>query len=222
MKSNSVILASDCKTNDKLIKHIKNIIQTKFKNEKDLTISMIITPKLGFRNKSRTQLWQDAVKKCEKWGYEKKLNVKIEFIDCSRKENLKQFKKSIKSNSIIWITGGDTLYLWYHLKKTGMDKFIYDRLKNDHVLYVGCCAGAIIAGETIYPALISRQNKKSKKYYMKNMYKKKHWTRKKNQNALKLIPKFDFLTYCSSKNKVLKLNKTKKYYCLSKYKPFIK
>ena len=52
-----------------------------------LKVSMIITPKMGFRNKSRAQLWKDAVRKCKIWGYEKKLNVNLEYIDCSRKEN---------------------------------------------------------------------------------------------------------------------------------------
>ena len=98
MISNSIVLASDCKKNNIVIRNIKKIIKTKFKNEKNLKVSMIITPKLGFRNKPRTQLWKDAVKKCEIWGYEKKLKVELEYIDCSRKENLKQFKKSIKSN----------------------------------------------------------------------------------------------------------------------------
>ena len=226
MKNNSIILGSNCRKNNRLIRIIKKIIKTKFKNEKDLTVSMIITPKLGYKNKPRSELWKDAIQFCKRWNYEKKLNIKLEYIDCSRKENLKQFKKSIKSNHIIWVPGGDTLYLLYHLKKTGMDKLIYDRVKNNNVLYIGCCAGAIIAGETIFPAFISRQTTNSKKYYIKNMYKKKYWTKKKNQDALKLIPKLDFLTYCTSKNKVIKLNKiknkTKKFYCISKYTPYIK
>ena len=55
----------------------------------------------------------------------------LNFIECvlSKASKLLRFYKVYKSNSIIWVMGGDTFYLWYHLKKTGMDKLIYNRIK---------------------------------------------------------------------------------------------
>ena len=54
MKNNSIILGSNCRKNNRLIRIIKKLIKTKFKNEKDLKVSMIITPKLGYKNKPRS------------------------------------------------------------------------------------------------------------------------------------------------------------------------
>ena len=114
--------------------------------------------------------------------------------------------------------GGDTLYLMYHLKKSKMDKYICDKLKKKNMIYVGCCAGAIIAGDSVYPTFIARNYKKSKRYYLKNTYKNNHWT-KKNQKALQLVPNIDILPHCK-KGKTIKYRK-KNIYCLPEYKPLI-
>ena len=100
-----------------------------------------------------------------------------------------------------------------------MDKLIYKRVKQDDVLYIGCCAGAILAGKSIYPVSISRLNSNSTKYYIKNLYKKNFWN-KKNSKSLKLINK-DILPHCSSKSKTIKI-KNKKLRCLKEYIPLIK
>lgn len=220
-KKTSVILASDCKKNDKIMNNVRKAIKLKFNDEKNLKISMIMTARMGFRNKSKKDLFNDTIKKCNEWKYVEKLKLPIELIDCSNKENLKKFKKSIKTSKIIWVMGGDSLFLWYHLKKTKMDKLIKDRIKNHNTLYVGCCAGSIIAGNTIYPTFASRFSKKTNKYYIKNTYKKKFWYNNDNQKTLNLIKNKDILPHCHSKNKTFKLKK-KKIYCLPEYKPLIK
>jgi cyanophycinase-like exopeptidase len=222
-KNTSVILASDCKKNERIMQSVRKAIKLKFNNEEkqNLKISMIMTARMGFRNKSRNEIMNNSIKKCNDWKYAEKLKLPIELIDCSSKNNLKKFKKSIKSSQIIWVMGGDTLYLWYHLKKTKMDELIKDRIQNHNTLYVGCCAGAIIAGNSIYPTFASRFSKKTNKYYIKNTYRKKFWNKNDNQKSLNLIKGKDVLPHCKSKNKTFKL-KRKKIYCLPEYKPLIK
>jgi cyanophycinase-like exopeptidase len=218
----SIILSSNCRTNYKLIKYINNIINKKIRphdtNEK-VKISMIITAKLGFKHKSRNELKQEAINKCNKWGYEKKLNAQLEFIDCSNKNNLQRFKNSIKKNNIIWLLGGDTFYLTYYLKKYKMDKLICNKIKNNKkALLIGCCAGAIVAGNSIHSTYISRFNKRSKKYNYN--FQTKYFSKKKNMKGLKLINK-TFLPHCTSKNKNFILKK-QRIYCLPELKPYIK
>lgn len=222
-KNTSVILASDCKQNERIMQSVRKAIKLKFNNEEkeNLKISMIMTARMGFRNKSKNIIMNETIKKCNDWKYAEKLKLPIELIDCSSKNNLKKFKKSIKSSQIIWVMGGDTLYLWYHLKKTKMDELIKDRIKNHNTLYIGCCAGAIIAGNSIYPTFASRFSKKTNKYYIKNTYKKKFWNKNDNQKSLNLIKGKDVLPHCNSRNKTFKL-KRKKIYCLPEYKPLIK
>lgn len=221
-KNTSIILASDCKKNEKIMQSIRKAIKLKFnkKEKENLKISIIMTARMGFRNKSKKILLNEAIKKCNEWKYAEKLKLPLEIIDCSNKDNLKKFKKSINSSQIIWVMGGDTLYLWYYLKKTKMDKLIKDRIKNHNTLYIGCCAGSIIAGNSIYPTFASRFSKKTNKYYIKNTYKKKYWNNNDNQKTLNLIKGKDILPHCNSRNKTFKL-KRKKIYCLPEYKPLI-
>jgi cyanophycinase-like exopeptidase len=222
-KNTSVILGSDCKQNERIMQSVRKAIKLKFSNKEkeNLKISMIMTARMGFRNKSKNILMNEAIKKCNDWKYAEKLKLPIELIDCSSKINLKKFKKSINSSQIIWVMGGDTLFLWYHLKKTKMDELIKDRIQNHNTLYVGCCAGAIIAGKSIYPTFASRFSKKTNKYYIKNTYKKNFWYKNNNQKTLNLIKEKDVLPHCNSRNKTFKL-KRKKIYCLPEYKPLIK
>ena len=220
LNKSTIVLASDCKHNPKLFSLIKSLIKKKFKNEdkEKLKISIIMTGRYGFRNKTRKKILENTKKKCKEWNYEKIFDLPIEFIDCSSKKNIDNFKKSIDSTSIIWVMGGDTLYLMYNLKKSKMDKYICDKLKEKNMIYVGCCAGAIIAGDSVYPTFIARNYKKSKRHYLKNTYKNNHWT-KKNQKALGLVPKVDILPHCK-RGKTIKY-RTKNIYCLPEYKPLI-
>ena len=222
-KKTSIILASDCKKNERIMRSVRKAIEVKFNNIKreKLKISMIMTGRMGFRNKPKKEIMDDTIKKCNEWKYAEKLKIPIELIDCSNKNNLEKFKKSIKTSQIIWVMGGDTLYLWYHLKKTKMDELIKKRIENNNALYVGCCAGSIIAGNTIYPTFASRFNKKTKKYYIRNTYKKKFWNNNDNQKTLNLIKNKDILPHCNSRSKTFKLKK-RRIHCLPEYKPLIK
>ena len=117
IKNPSIILASKCRENKILSRTIKQTIKKKFKSQDNLKVSVIVTAKMGYRNKPRSVLFSDAVKFCEKNKFSKHFNnIAFEYIDCSSQENLKKFKASIKKNKIILVLGGDTFYLQYHLK----------------------------------------------------------------------------------------------------------
>ena len=129
IKKPSIILASKCRENKILSRTIKQTIKKKFKSLDNLKVSVIVTAKMGYRNKPRSVLLSDAIKFCEKNKFSRHFNnLAFEYIDCSSQKNLKKFKASIKKNKIILVLGGDTFYLQYHLHKSKMDKLIKKRV----------------------------------------------------------------------------------------------
>ena len=226
LHNKSVILTSNCTTNNVLAKNLNNIINKKYKELDILKISVIVTAKYNKKNISEKELIKNAIKNFKL--QEKKLNFnmpyEVTYIDCSKKKNLKKFEKNIKTTNIIWVIGGDTFFLWYHLKKTNMDKLICKRVKSNKVIYIGCCAGAIIAGETLNPTYVARFFKKSRKYNLKNTYKNEYWLNNKNKKTFKFFKNKDFLPHCrTKKSKTLNIYNSKvKMTCLPEYKLYTK
>ena len=226
----TLILSSKCSSefaksiNSKLINNINEQINKKFKdrNKNSLKMTVIITPKLNLykNSRSREYLWKKS--KIIVKNYQKRLKISTTAIDCSNKKNLEKFKHEIETSDIILVLGGDTFYLMYHLKKSKMDQVLYDRVKYNNVIYVGCCSGSIIAGSSIYPTYIYRRYPHmSKKYTLNNIYRSKYFASKKNQKALNFIKNHDILTYChndkvknKTKKKIINLNKSKSFICL--------
>jgi len=225
-KNKSVLLASNCTKNTKIHKEFNNIVNNKFKHLDFIKISVLITAKLGLKNRSYEYLRNKAIKLFKQ--QEKKLNIvkdyKVQFVDCSYKKNLNSCINSIKSSNVVWVMGGDTFYLWYHLKNSKVNNLICNQVKKNKILYVGCCAGAIVAGETINPSYIARFYKKSYKFSLKNIYKQKYWNKLNNKKTFKFIKNKDFLPHCKTKKtRILNMYKNKtKMFCLPEYKPFTK
>ena len=221
----SVLLSSDCTKNKKLPIKLNKLINSKFKKKESIKISVLITAKLNFK-KTYKAMREKAIKLFRK--QEKKLKINkdysVEFIDCSQKSNIEKCTNSIKNCDVIWVMGGDTLYLWYHIKKTNIDKLICNKVNTNKAIYVGCCAGAIIGGETINPTFIARFYKKSRKYNLTNIYKKNFWNKIGNKKTLKFIKNKDILPHCKTKkSKIMNLyNNRTKMFCLPEYKPLIK
>ena len=222
-KNPKLLLFSTCKKDNKFLYNAKKLINKKFKNTNNLKMAIIITARYGYRNNSRTKLYEDCIKKVKSMNLHK-LNIPYTLIDCSSKNNLKKFKENINNSQIIFILGGDTFYLNYHLKKSKMDKLIINKVNNTNTLYMACSAGAILTGETVYPGSILRFNQKSNKFHINNTYKSKFLTKKKNQKGLKLLKNMDFMPHCTlnNKKKILNLKESKKIYCLPENKIFIK
>ena len=225
INKSTIVLASNCRDNPSVFNQVKKLINMKFPKEENLKISIINTARMGYRNKSRSQLLKDTKIMTKKYEYKRRLgNHVLEYIDCSRKRNYAKFEKSIKNNKIIWVTGGDTLYLMYHLKKSGFDKLLKKRILKDNIIFVGCCAGAILAGKSIMPTFIDRATKRKKKYYLKHTYKKKFWNKKNNKNSLNLVDNMHIIPHCNnnlnSKNNIISL-RNKRMFCLPEKKQLI-
>lgn len=227
MKS-TLVLNSHCNTefakkiNSKLVKNINSLILQKFGSKKDLKMSIIITAKLNlyYKSNSRNYLIRKAKIICNE--YKNILKIPVTAVDCSTSDKIQHFKENIESSNIILVLGGDTFYLLYHLKKSGMLDVLRNHIINNNIIYVGCCSGSIILGSTIYPAYIYRRYPNfSRKYTLKNIYKKKYFNNKSNQKSLNLLKNKDVLTYCKTKrvtNKkkptIINLNNRKKFICL--------
>ena len=184
----TLVLSSKCSSefatsiNPKLINNINEQINKKFKNRnKDsLKIAVIATAKLNLYKKSRSREYLFKKSKTIANNYGKRLGISVTTIDCSDKKNIPKFKNEIESSDIILVLGGDTFYLMYHLKKSKMDRVLYNRVKNNNVIYVGCCSGSIIAGSTVFPTYIYRKYPHmAKKYTLNNIYRAKYFTSKK-------------------------------------------
>lgn len=63
----------------------------------------------------------------------------------NQKDNLRQ---QLLSKDVIWLGGGNTFYLRWILKDTGVDKVIQDFVRKGKV-YAGWSAGAVVAGPTL-------------------------------------------------------------------------
>jgi dipeptidase E len=64
------------------------------------------------------------------------------------KNKKEQLRQQLLSKDVIWLGGGNTFYLRWILKHTGVDKVIQDFVNNGKV-YAGWSAGAVVAGPTL-------------------------------------------------------------------------
>ena len=57
--------------------------------------------------------------------------------------------KILNKYHIIYVCGGNTFYILYHLKKSGADKVLSKLLKKSDIIYIGVSAGSIVLAPTI-------------------------------------------------------------------------
>lgn len=60
----------------------------------------------------------------------------------------KELREACKEIDAFFLTGGNTYYLLYHVRKSGFDTIITE-LVNQGVVYIGSSAGAVLAGRSI-------------------------------------------------------------------------
>mmetsp|Transcript_102038 Transcript_102038/g.176996 ORF Transcript_102038/g.176996 Transcript_102038/m.176996 type:complete len:323 (-) Transcript_102038:226-1194(-) len=95
--------------------------------------------------------WTTTKKGAKELG--KQLGVEVECVDCSKDgDRVENCKKAISTAKCIWVPGGNTFWLWYHMRRTGIDELVRKRVLEDGALYVGHSAGAIVAGSTMSTA----------------------------------------------------------------------
>lgn len=122
-------------------------------------ITMIVTAQMAPSSDSsskrspgelRRRRWADARKKGRE--VEAQLGVPVECIDFARDVDVAAAEEAVGSARCIWVTGGNTFYLWHHLRRTGLHELVRQRVLSEGVLYVGQSAGSIVAGRTIATA----------------------------------------------------------------------
>ena len=125
------------------------------------SITMVVTGQMapsnetpeGERKKSpgerRQRRWADATKKGRVLAAQ--LGVEIHCVDCAKTQG-EELARSLHGASCIWVTGGNTFFLWQHMRASGLDEMIRSKLAAG-ALYVGCSAGAIVAGRSVSTAL---------------------------------------------------------------------
>lgn len=96
----------------------------------------------------RRRRWADARKKSKVISSE--LGVIVDCIDCARSP-APELREALEGAACIWVTGGNTFFLMHHLRNSGLDAIIRERLEAGAV-YVGCSAGSIVAGASMQTA----------------------------------------------------------------------
>ena len=109
------------------------------------------TPSNRSPGELRRRRWSTAVKNAKQ--IEAELGVAIECVDCANDNKpIEEFERPLATAECIWVTGGNTFFLWHHMRRRGLHNMVRQRVLNDGCLYVGQSAGAIVAGATIRPA----------------------------------------------------------------------
>lgn len=90
-----------------------------------------------------------------KWFVDKDRNIlmgmDLKIVDVDLKNNKADLKKTFRDIDVIFVEGGNTFYLMYWIRKSGLDKLLSDLLAETKV-YVGVSAGSIIVGPSIESA----------------------------------------------------------------------
>lgn len=75
------------------------------------------------------------------------LGFKLKIIEVEDK-NQEEIAKELEGIDALFVTGGNTYYLLYHVKKSGLFELIKEKV-NQGVVYIGSSAGSILAGLSI-------------------------------------------------------------------------
>jgi len=97
----------------------------------------------------RRRRWYEARKKGRLLGAQ--LGVEVHCIDCAQTQGT-DLEQELEGAHCIWVTGGNTFFLLQHMRSSGLDRLIRGRLAAG-ALYVGCSAGAIVAGRSAATAM---------------------------------------------------------------------
>jgi len=93
---------------------------------------------------------QEAKRRAKSLGKEMELLVKT--VDLAEVRGA-QLEDELGCVDCLYVDGGNTFWLLYHLQQSGFDKLARRMVLEDGVLYVGRSAGAIVSGQTASTAL---------------------------------------------------------------------
>lgn len=103
----------------------------------------------------RRRRWADARKKARLLETELSEMLgdwaTLDCVDCAR-DSPERLAESLRSSRAVWVAGGNTFWLWHHMRTSGMAELVMQRVSDEGMLYIGCSAGAIVAGDSIETA----------------------------------------------------------------------
>jgi dipeptidase E len=84
------------------------------------------------------------------WNEYKKIvpDIELEYFDLSNDFSDSKLKESL-DNNIVHLSGGNTFFFLYHMKKRGFDRLLKEYTKNSGNVLIGVSAGSIIMTPTI-------------------------------------------------------------------------
>ena len=77
-------------------------------------------------------------------------SARVVIVDCSR-DSPERMEEVLRQASCTFVLGGNTFFLWHHMRKSGLDALVRRRV-DEGMLYVGASAGSIVAGHSISTA----------------------------------------------------------------------
>ena len=164
--SPQLLLVSSGLTSPALESSFRRMMQRASSAEAPPKIAMLVTAQMcsigggdgsggGKKPKSagdiRRKRWADARKKGRE--LQAQLGIDVECIDCAREDRPAElYREPLSTAECIWVAGGNTFFLWYWMRRSGVDEIIRRRVLEEGAVYVGQSAGAIVAGATIRTA----------------------------------------------------------------------
>merc|ERR1719291_567719 len=101
----------------------------------------------------RRRRWADARKKGRELQAVLHAEIGPTIVDCidCAKDDEARLSEAVQKAQCVWVLGGNTFFLWHHMRRSGFDKLVKRRVEAG-ALYVGCSAGSIVAGQSISTA----------------------------------------------------------------------
>ena len=95
----------------------------------------------------RRRRWADAKKKSKLLAAE--LGAEFESVDAASPNfPPAKLEAAVAACDCVWVTGGNTFYLWHHMRASGLDQMVKDRLTQPGAFYFGQAAGSSVAGRS--------------------------------------------------------------------------
>jgi len=80
-----------------------------------------------------------------------RLGARVQLVDCAH-DSAEYLAEVLQRSHCVYVLGGNTFYLLWHMRRSGLDAMIQRRVLQEGAVYVGCSAGSIVAGRSISTA----------------------------------------------------------------------
>lgn len=100
----------------------------------------------------RRRRWADAKKRGRELSAQ--LGMPVDVVDCGTAEKAAEAERVLGAaeTACVWVAGGNSFFLWHHMRASGVGELVRRRVVEDGLLYVGCSAGSIVAGQDVSTA----------------------------------------------------------------------